>query len=150
MLMEYLLGFTGNFAYLVIFFFLLACGLGLPIPEDILLIAAGVLAYYEVIDLTLAIAVCLVGVVVGDITVYFLGAKYGRKLTNRAFFSSVLPPHRLDRVKMKLHKYGNKLIFSARFMPGLRAPIFFTAGTLHLPFRIFLFWCRVRSHCSID
>ena len=25
-------------------------------------------------------------------------------------------------------------------MPGLRAPIFFSAGTLHLPYRIFVFY----------
>ena len=32
------------------------------------------------------------------------------------------------------------MIFAARFMPGLRAPIFFSAGTLHLPYRVFLFY----------
>ena len=28
----------------------------------------------------------------------------------------------------KVHKYGNRILFVARFLPGLRAPIFMTAG----------------------
>jgi membrane protein DedA with SNARE-associated domain len=28
----------------------------------------------------------------------------------------------------KCHRYGNRILFVARFLPGLRAPIFITAG----------------------
>lgn len=50
---------------------------------------------------------------------------------------------------MKFHARGNKLIFAARFMPGLRAPIFFSAGTLHLPYRVFLFYDGLAALLSV-
>lgn len=139
-LIDFLLNFYGPTPYWIVFGVLLACGIGLPIPEDITLFVAGVVSYYGITDLGWMIAVCLVGVILGDSIIFLLGAKYGRTLTKKWFFHKLLPDERLDAVKKKFHDRGNKLIFAARFMPGFRAPIFFSAGTLHLPYRVFLFY----------
>ncbi|MCM2321741.1 MAG: DedA family protein [Oligoflexia bacterium] len=139
-LVDFLLNFYGPTPYFVIFGILLACGLGLPIPEDITLFAAGLLSYYGLTDVWTMIIVCLVGVMVGDSLIFMLGAVYGRKLTKKWFFHKLLPDDRLELVKKQFHDRGTKLIFFARFMPGLRAPIFFSAGTLHLPYRVFFFY----------
>lgn len=139
-LIDFLLSFYGPTPYFVVFGILLACGLGLPIPEDITLFAAGLLSYYGLTDVWTMIAVCMLGVLIGDSFVFILGAVYGRKLTKRWPFKKFLTEERLEQVKQRFHDQGNKLIFAARFMPGLRAPIFFSAGTLHLPYRVFLFY----------
>jgi membrane protein DedA with SNARE-associated domain len=34
-------------------------------------------------------------------------------------------------------RYGAWIIFAARFLPGLRAPLFLTAGTMKVPFWVF-------------
>lgn len=139
-LVEFLLNFYGPTPYWIIFGVLLACGLGLPIPEDITLFVGGVISYYGITSLWIMIGVCIAGVLIGDSLIFFLGAKYGRALTKKWFFHKLLPDERLNEVKKKFHDRGNKLIFAARFMPGFRAPIFFSAGTLHLPYRVFLFY----------
>ena len=95
------------------------------------------------------IAVGFVGVLMGDSIIFYLGLKYGRKLTKKWFFHKLLPDDRLDAVKKKFHDRGNKLIFAARFMPGLRAPIFFSAGTLHLPYRVFVFYDGLAALISV-
>jgi membrane protein DedA with SNARE-associated domain len=136
-LVDFLLNFYGPIPYLIVFAILLACGLGVPIPEDITLIVGGLLAYYGLCNVWIMIMVCFAGVMIGDSIVFWLGAKYGRALTKKWFFHRVLPDERIDAVRAKFKKYGNKLIFAGRFLPGLRAPIFFSAGVLHLPFRIF-------------
>jgi membrane protein DedA with SNARE-associated domain len=41
------------------------------------------------------------------------------------------------------------VIFAARFMPGLRTPVFFTSGTLHLPLRVFLFYDGLAALISV-
>ncbi len=148
-LVDFLLNFYGPMPYLIVFGILLACGLGIPIPEDITLVVGGVLAYYGLCNVWVMIAVCLVGVMVGDSFVYWLGAKYGRALTKKWFFHKVLPDDRLDAVQEKFKRFGNKLIFAARFMPGLRAPIFFSAGTLHLPFSVFFFYDGIAALLSV-
>jgi membrane protein DedA with SNARE-associated domain len=148
-LVDFLLNFYGPTPYLVIFGILLACGLGLPIPEDITLFAAGLLSYYGLTEVWVTIGICFLGVILGDSIVFWLGAKYGRKLTKKWFFHKLLPDDRLNLVKRKFHDRGNKVIFAARFMPGLRAPIFFSAGTLHLPYRVFLFYDGTAALISV-
>jgi membrane protein DedA with SNARE-associated domain len=97
----------------------------------------------------MTIFICMTGVLIGDSTIFFLGTKYGRALTNKPFFHKFLSPERLLVVKEKFHEKGNKVIFAARFMPGFRAPTFFSAGTLHLPFRVFFFYDGMAALISV-
>ena len=148
-LIDFLLGFYGPTPYLIIWGILVACGLGLPIPEDITLFAAGLMAYYGVSDVWLMMAVCFCGVLIGDSMIFFLGAKYGRVLTKKWIFHKLLPDDRLDAVRKKFNERGERLLFVARFMPGLRAPVFFSAGTLHVPFRVFLLYDGLAALISV-
>lgn len=147
-LIDFLLSFYGPTPYFIVFGILLACGLGLPIPEDITLFAAGLLSYYGLTELWLMIVISYLGVMIGDSIIFLLGAKYGRKLTKKWFFHKLLPDDRLDAVSKQLRK-RHRLIFAARFMPGLRAPIYFSAGTLHLPFKEFLFYDGLAALLSV-
>lgn len=148
-LVDFLLNFHGYTPYFIVVGILLLCGLGLPIPEDITLFAGGLLAYYGVTEVWMMMGVALVGVILGDSIIFLLGHKFGRKITKKGIFHRLLPDDRLDAVKVKFHARGNKLIFAARFMPGLRAPIFFSAGTLHLPYRVFLFYDGLAALLSV-
>lgn len=139
-LVDYLLNFYGPTPYLIIFLILLACGLGIPIPEDITLFAAGLMTYYGITNLWVVIPLCLVGVLAGDTMIFYFGSRFGRRLTKKWFFHKMLPDAQLETVRKKFNQKGEKLLFAARFMPGLRAPIYFSAGTLHVPFRKFLLY----------
>lgn len=129
----------GTYSYFVILAVLLACGFGLPLPEDITLVAAGILAARNIIDFNSAVALCMVGVLLGDGIVFGLGSRYGTRLRSTKFFSIIIPERRDAAVKAVLQKYGDKVIFMARFMPGLRTPIFFATGSYHVSFWKFLF-----------
>lgn len=148
-IVDFLLNFSGPTPYFMIFGVLLLCGLGLPVPEDITLIIGGILAYYGLCDLTTMILVCLFGVMLGDSIMFWLGEHYGRRLTRKWFFHKLLPDDRLDAVRGRFARWGNKLIFIARFMPGLRAPIFFSAGTFHVPFKVFFFYDGLAALLSV-
>lgn len=148
-LLDFFLNFSGPTPYVIIFLILLACGFGLPTPEDIVLFAAGMLAFYGNANIYVMVAVCFAGVMIGDIAVFTIGAVYGRRVTKIPFVQRLLPPSRLNIVRKKLHKQGSKVIFAARFMPGFRMPIFFSAGTLHLPFRVFFFYDGLAALLSV-
>ncbi len=148
-LVDFLLRFYGWTHYGILFGILLACGFGLPMPEDITLFAGGLLAYYGITDLWATIAVCFAGVMVGDSAVFLLGSKYGRRLMRKWIFHKLLPDDRLELVKKRLQQKGNRLIFAARFMPGLRTPVFFMAGSLHLPFRVFFVYDGLAALISV-
>jgi len=148
-LVDFLLNFYGPWPYVLIFGILIACGLGLPIPEDITLFAAGLLSYYGLTNLPGILIVSFFGVLGGDLIIFTLGHHYGRRLTKKWFFHRLLPDDRLDAMGVRFRKQGNHLIFAARFMPGLRTPIFFSAGTLHLPYKVFLFYDGIAALVSV-
>ncbi len=139
----------GHFAYLVAFVVLLGCGLGIPIPEDLTLFAMGYLAYLGMVKFRIAVVVCFVGVMLGDSIVYYLGYRFGPRLLKKDFFARIFTDERMARTKSLLGKWGNKVIFAARFMPGVRAPTFFTAGVLKLPFRVFFFYDGLAALLSV-
>jgi membrane protein DedA with SNARE-associated domain len=140
---------SGMAPYLIVFVILLFCGFGLPIPEDIVLFAAGLTVFYQHADIYVMLAVTFAGVMIGDCSVFTIGALFGKKLRKRPFVRRFLPPARQRQVRKKLHDQGNKVIFAARFMPGMRTPIFFICGTLHLPFRVFLFYDGLAALISV-
>ncbi len=144
-----MMGQSGIVPYLIVFGILLLCGFGLPVPEDIVLFAAGLMAYYNRADVYVMLIVTFAGVIIGDASVFTIGALYGKRLRRKAWVKRFLPPARMRTVRRKLHKQGSKVIFAARFMPGLRTPVFFTSGTLHLPFRVFLFYDGLAALISV-
>lgn len=132
------MNFEGLMPYFVVFAILLVCGMGVPFPEDITLLAGGYLAYEGKAALIPMILVGLSGVLIGDVFVYWIGYHFGPQLTKRWFFAKLLPDHRIEAVRAKLTgPRGNFFLFAARFMPGLRAPVYFSSGTLRIPFRRF-------------
>jgi membrane protein DedA with SNARE-associated domain len=137
-LLVYLTNLSSNIAYLIIFGILLACGIGLPLPEDIPLIATGYLIWDGTMNWAPAIAVTVIGVLFGDTLLFFLGRKVGKRILRQHKFKSVFPPHRVRRAGAYFRKYGDKLIFFARFVAGLRAVVFFMAGSLKVRYSRFL------------
>ncbi len=119
---------------------LLLCGLGLPIPEDISLIAAGYFSWRGALDVTKAFLVCFAAVLAGDSLAFFLGRHFGRRVLNSRLAQKYFTPRRQLRVRAYFRKFGSKVVLVGRFTPGLRFTIFFTAGTLHLRPPVFLIY----------
>ena len=127
-------------AYLWVTCILLLCGLGLPIPEDISLIAAGYFSYKRVLDVNTAFAVCFAAVLAGDSMAFFLGRFFGRRVLASPFAKRYFTPRRQLRVRAYFRKFGSKVVLIGRFTPGFRFTIFFTAGTLHLRPSVFFIY----------
>ncbi len=150
LIVDFLIDYAnGPIPYIAIFLILLACGLGVPIPEDITLFAAGVLTYYGVCDVWSMIGICLLGVMIGDSFVFWLGHHYGRKLIKRWPFRLFLDEKKVEDIRKKLQRHGGKLLFAARFMPGVRSTVYFTTGFLHLPYRNLIIYDGLAAVISV-
>jgi membrane protein DedA with SNARE-associated domain len=119
---------------------LLLCGLGLPIPEDISLIAAGYFSWRGVLQVNKAFLVCFMAVLAGDSLAFFLGRYFGRRVLASRLARKYFTPRRQIKVRAYFRKFGSKVVLVGRFTPGLRFTIFFTAGTLHLRPPVFLIY----------
>lgn len=130
-LLERLIVLFAENGYLPVFCALLLCGAGLPLPEDITLVAGGVIAGLGYANVHAMAAVALVGVLIGDACMFALGHHFGARMLRWRWLAWLLPPKRYALVLQKFERYGNRLLFFARFLPGMRTAVYITAGATH-------------------
>jgi membrane protein DedA with SNARE-associated domain len=134
-----------------VFGVLLLCGFGLPMPEDVVLVTGGVLAWLASpmespslkalpLDegLRWMVAVGLLGILAGDSVIYWMGRRLGARIAEFRLLRRLVPPDKLQHVEKLLRRRGNVVVVLARYLPGLRAPTYFTVGHSRLPYWEFL------------
>jgi membrane protein DedA with SNARE-associated domain len=115
-----------HWGYLAIFLFVLLGNLGLPVPEESILVLAGYLTWQGDLRLSLVLVVGVLSAVIGDNLGFWIGRRYGQEAIER-FGQRVLLTHaRIEATRRFAARYGAFGIFAARFIPGLR----FMAGPL--------------------
>jgi membrane protein DedA with SNARE-associated domain len=138
-----LLGSTHGFlAYATVFGVLVACGLGVPLPEDISLILGGFLAHKGAASLPMMMLVGFGGILVGDSLIFYAGRRLGTQVGRapQGFFAKVVTPEKRARVEGMFALHGQKIVMIARFLPGVRAVTYFTAGSAGMSYWRFIFW----------
>jgi membrane protein DedA with SNARE-associated domain len=156
-----LAGHSLHAGYAFVFLFLVLCGFGLPLPEDIILVTGGVLAWLAS-DLPratfsgmirdeglLAMVIAgLAGILAGDTAIFLMGRRFGVRVAEIRPLRKVVTPEKLEQVEKKIRRYGNVVVMVARFLPGLRAPTFFTVGHARMPYWRFIFYDGVAALVS--
>jgi membrane protein DedA with SNARE-associated domain len=118
---------------------MLAVGsVGVPIPEDVPLITAGVLAAFGGPDVVTASAICFALIVGRDFGFYWLGRRYGLGLLSTRWGRRLVPADLVERMRDRLKEHGVKVVAAGRFAVGVRTAIFFAAGLADVPPRRFL------------
>lgn len=127
-----------HFTYAGIFLVLFVAGLGVPIPEELPIAAAAALASQGVVRWWIALPVCIVAVVAGDVVLYWVGHHWGERILEWRLVRRILSKSREARLLDGYHRHGVKIVFTARHIMGLRAAAFLTAGIAKYPFWKFL------------
>ncbi|MES1153690.1 MAG: DedA family protein [Rhodanobacter sp.] len=130
-LLQQLVTIFAENGYVAVFIALMICGAGLPLPEDITLVAGGVIAGLGYANVHAMVALAMFGVLLGDSAIFLLGHHYGARILQWRFVARVLTPQRYVKVQEKFDQYGNRMLFFARFLPGMRTTVYLTAGTTH-------------------
>ena len=122
--------YSDKFIYAGLFLILFLCGLGLPIPEELTLLAAGFFVHLEMIRFYPTLAIVLVGVLIGDMAMYSIGRKWGRGIITHRHMRRLFSDQRLERARQFFCDHGSKTIIIARFLSGFRVAAFLAAGTM--------------------
>lgn len=133
--LAFLQSLQGLPAYALLFALLFSCGIGAPINEDILLLAAAALTLQGVMDPIPLMVVAWFGLVAGDALVFHWGHRFGARLLRHRWAARIVSPSRLAAMQETMRRYGPAYIFVVRFMPGVRTALFFAAGSLKMPYR---------------
>ncbi|MDO5351427.1 MAG: DedA family protein [Succinatimonas sp.] len=127
-MLDFLVSFFVQYGYAAVFAILILCGFGLPVPEDITLVSGGIISGLGYTNPHVMCIVGLLGVLIGDSTMFLGGRIFGYRIQRIRTFRKILSPRRFSQIQQKFKKYGLGLLFVARFLPGLRSPIYLVAG----------------------
>jgi membrane protein DedA with SNARE-associated domain len=131
----------GHWSYLIIFgAAALECAafIGLVIPGESLMLAAGFFAQQRLVELDAVIAVGILGAIVGDNIGYQLGCHLGREWLLRHGARFGLRSERLAKAEAFFARHGAKAVFFGRFVGFARALVPFVAGASRMRYRQFL------------
>ncbi len=137
-MLDYILHSQGIGAYLVVFTLLLAGAFGLPMPEDIALIGAGILVHLQRADALYMALVCYTGIVLGDVVIYRIGYVAGPTLFRKRWFRKYVTSTRLDWIRSNLERRTFATIVVARHLFYLRTATFLVCGAVRIQFPRFL------------
>jgi membrane protein DedA with SNARE-associated domain len=124
-------------------------GLGVPIPEDLVLITSGVLARQGVAALGWTIPTLYIGVLSGDLILYSFGRRFGGTILRHPRVLRHLTPKRQARIEHYFARYGNRTVFLVRHLAVLRAPTYLIAGAMKMPGWKFLLWDGLAALISV-
>jgi membrane protein DedA with SNARE-associated domain len=128
-------------SYLGIVVFLVLTGCGMPLPEEVAIILAGVLSAQGHLNPWLAFVACLVGALLGDSIIYAIGHRWGHSLLSyHPRLAKLLGAEREKRFEEAIEQHALKVMLLSRFLIGVRGPVYLATGVVRLPFRRFLLY----------
>ena len=122
-----------HWGYVAICVFVILGNLGLPVPEESILVLAGYLVWQGALRLPLVLLVGILSAIAGDNLGYWIGRRYGQAAIARYGRWVLLTPARLDATRRFVTRYGAFGVFAARFIAGLRFLAGPVAGSTGLP-----------------
>ncbi|HTG01311.1 MAG TPA: VTT domain-containing protein [Nitrospirota bacterium] len=136
--MHNLIPFLIRHGYMLLFFWVLAETIGLPIPSVPLLIAVGALAGLGKMNLFFCIGLGVCAALSSDLFWYFMGRGHGGQLLSLLCRISLEPDSCVRHTENIFSRYGARSLLVAKFVPGLSAVSTPLAGMIRMPMPHFL------------
>ncbi len=138
-LLNILLTMLLNYGYPVVFMCIIFAYLGLPIPTNAILLAAGAFSVDGTLNIFILIPAVAFIAIIGDVLGYYLGHKFGYLLVNRFTSKIGITNESLKDVEVYLANWGRWSVFLTRWLiTPIGIPINLVAGITHFSFRKFL------------
>ena len=122
----------GQYGYSAIFFILVGGIVGVPVPDQLLLVISGYLVLNHSLSLLPTLAAAVLGSVAGITLSYALGRGSGSWISRVRFAAN-----RLENARRWFERFGGWTLVFGYFIPGIRNLIGFTSGMMRLKLRYF-------------
>lgn len=121
-------GLLEHFGYAAVFGLLLVAGVGVPIPEELTQLTAGVLSHEGYLRLAIAIPVVWAGILGGDTILFLLARRHGPRALDSRAVRRVLTPARREKLERHFARHAFLTVAVARHTGGIRFAAFALAG----------------------
>lgn len=130
--------FITKYGYVAIFslVFLQEIGVPNPVPNEVVLLFSGYLAYMGSLNFSLVFLAAVLGDIIGTTLLYFVFYFFGSRLVEKT--GRWLPITKIEKLKKKIIEKEKTAIFLGRLIPYVRGYISIAAGLIKIPPRIFL------------
>lgn len=132
--------FLADWGYLGLFICVFVGNLGVPVPEETVLLAAGFLAGRDILELRAVYLVGIVSAVSGDCAGYAFGRTGGQRLIDWLGTTFAFLKPSIERLRAFFSAHGAKAVFMARFVAGARFIAGPMAGATGMRFWRFFGW----------
>ncbi|MGP8154079.1 MAG: DedA family protein [Smithella sp.] len=126
-----------QYSYLGIFFSMGLGILGLPIPNETLMVFAGFLIFQNKLNYALTIFISFIGTSCGITISYFIGTLSDKLLLQKYSGKMRINPEHFQNVEEFYRKYGKSVLFIGYFIPGVKHLTAIFAGISEMPYRTF-------------
>jgi len=108
----------------------------------IISLVCGFLARLGMLNIFLAWISISIGNLIGDIVLYWLGFKYGMSFVTKYGKYFGLNKNLIEKATEIFHRHKKSILFSSKLTNGfgMAMPILFTAGSIKIPFKTYMFW----------
>jgi membrane protein DedA with SNARE-associated domain len=127
-LVEFIMSFIAQLGYTGIFFLMILESALIPIPSEIIMPFSGFLSSTGRLDPLLVTLSGSLGNLVGSILTYYLGIKAGRKFILRYGRYILFKKEHLESTENLFERYGDRISFAGRLLPGIRTYVSLPAG----------------------
>jgi membrane protein DedA with SNARE-associated domain/rhodanese-related sulfurtransferase len=127
-----------HYAYLILFAWIAAEQIGLPVPSVPLLLTAGTLTATHQLNLLAIVLAAVAACVLSDSIWYFMGARYGGTIVRMVCKLSFESAACVRRTGDFFQRYGARALLLAKFIPGLGAVAAPIAGQSRMPYATFV------------
>ena len=131
------------YGYAAIFILMLLESATLPVPSEVILPLAGLLASKGILDIYIALAVAIVGGLIGTMIDYAIGYYLGKEVVYKHLQLFHVKKQDLDSFDAWFAENGIAAVFLTRFIPVLRTVINFPAGFARMPLKTFISYSLV-------
>jgi membrane protein DedA with SNARE-associated domain len=115
-------------SYPVLFLGCALSGLGFPLPEDVVLLWAGMQVAEGGFVWERVLPIALAGILVRDVLAYLIGRVLGDRLLTSRLAARVLPVAKIARVRGLVARRSALAVLLGRLAIGFRVPVFVAAG----------------------
>ena len=135
--METALGWVTQYGSISLFFLMMLGVVGLPIPDETLLLFSGYLIHRGTLDPVSTFSMALLGSMTGITVSYLLGRIYGLRLIHKYGRYVHFTEERFKKVHSWFERAGRWSLFFGYYIAGVRHFTAMVAGASDLEFRVF-------------
>lgn len=134
----YLLDFISNYQYLALFLLLSLGMIGLPVPDEFLMMYSGFQVSLGRMSFGYTVFIACLGSFMGMNLTYWIGRKLRNSFLRKLGKYFIPKEGRVVKVESWFQRFGNPLFILGYFLPGFRQLISYFAGMKRLNYRRYL------------